>query len=111
MQALGTTTRREDAIVTNLGTAPGKHMLEEAFEKLDTREGDPLEKVRPIVSVAEDHFSIVDGFDPTVGNGDAKHVAAKVLQDFVPAAGVFGMNHPVFVPDRRGDMFEEAGPF
>ena len=58
--------------------------------------------LRAVVAVAETDHAVVDGFQPAVGDGDAEDVAAEIFKNLVAAAGMLGMNDPVFLPDRYG---------
>ena len=84
-------------------------MLEEALEKLDARERDPANVLRPIVPIAEGDLPVLDSFQTAVGDGDAEDVAAQVVEDFLAAAGVLAMHDPGCRPHGGGHLLKETG--
>jgi len=61
-----------------------------------------------VVPVSESHPALFEAFDPTVGDGNAKHVASQIVQDLLALAGVLAMNDPVLLPHCGGDLPEQA---
>src|SRR5205085_4047169 len=51
-----------------------------------------------VVAVAETNDTIVEGFEPAVGDRDPEHVTAEIFEGFIAAAGMLGMNDPANLP-------------
>ena len=84
-------------------------MLEEALEKVHAGECPPTEMSGPIVSIAEGDLPVLDPCQRTVGDGDAKDVAAQVVEDLLAAPGVLAVHDPGRRPNRWGNLVEQAG--
>src|SRR6185503_17234439 len=98
--------RREDAVVTDFGETARQDMLHEAFEKLDSGEGRSFQPLSTIISIAECDVVVVNGFDATVGDGDAKDITGEIFQNLVARTSMFGMHDPVLFPDRSRNVLE-----
>jgi len=101
--------RREDAVITDFGATARQDMLQEALEKLDSGEGGSFQPLSTIISIAKCDVAIVNGFDATVSDGDAKDITGEIFQNLVARTGMFGMHHPVLFPERSANVFEQAG--
>ena len=88
--------------MTDFDGAAWKHVLEESRDEFDAGQREAPDFLRPVIAVAESDYTVVDGFKPAVRDGDAEDVASEVVEHFIAAAGVLGMNDPVFFPDRYG---------
>ena len=84
-------------------------MLEEALEKLHAGECHPAEMSGPIVSIAEGDLPVLDPFQRTVGDGDAKDIAAQVVEDLLAAPGVLAVDDPGSRPNAWWHLVEQTG--
>jgi hypothetical protein len=84
-----------DSVIAHLPTSAREHMLEEAPEKLDAGARDPAKVLRPIVPIAERYLAVLDPFQCAVGEGDAKNVAAQIVEDLVAAPGGLAEHDPI----------------
>jgi hypothetical protein len=84
-------------------------MLNESMDELDAGKRDPADLLSAIVAVAKTNVAIVDRFDTAVGDSHAEDVAGQILKDLVTAAGMLGMNDPLFLPDGRGSVLKQTG--
>jgi hypothetical protein len=98
----------EDSVVTDLGASARKHMLQKPAKKLDSGDSGMTDRLRTVIAVLKGHRSVVNGFDPAVGDGNAKNVAAQVIQNLVARAGMLAMNDPAFLPDGSRDALEQT---
>ena len=94
--------RAEDSVVTDFDCAAWKHVLEESPDEFDCGQSDLPHLLGTVIAIAETDHAVVDGFKPSVGNGDPEQVASEVVENLIAAAGVLGMNNPSFLPDRYG---------
>ena len=85
-------------------------MLKESRDELDSRQSDTANLLRAVIAVAESDYTVVDGFKPAVGDGDPEDVACEVVEHLIAAAGMLGMNDPVFLPHRYGRVGEQSRP-
>jgi len=86
-------------------------VLKESRDELDSRQSDTANLLRAVIAVAESDYTVVDGFKPAVGDGDPEDVACEVVEHLIAAAGMLGMNDPVFLPHRYGRVGEQTRPF
>ena len=91
--------RTEDAVVTDFGSAFGQDVLKKPVNEVRGGKHDVADALSFVVAVAETDDAVVEGFQAAVGNGDAEHVAAKIVEHFVSPAGVLRMNHPANLPN------------
>ena len=69
------------------------------MEELDAGNSDTADLLSLIVSITKADVSLVDGFEPAVGDGDAKNVASEVVEHLIATAGMLGMDDPFFLPE------------
>ena len=100
--------RAEDAVVADLGRALRQDVLKKSIDELDAGKRDVLHVLSPIVAITKTNLPILDGFQTAVGNGNAKDVACKIVEDLVAAAGMLGMHHPIFLPNGSRYTVEQA---
>ncbi len=95
-------------------------MEQEAADELDCVEGQDAAAVALSgISPAKAHLSVIEGEQPSVGDGDAVGVAGQVLQDmFGSAERRLGVDHPLSPAQRmeqgvkcarRGECSRRAG--
>ena len=97
--------------MTDFDRAAWKHVLEESRDEFDSRQSDTANFLRAVIAVAESDYTVVDGFKPAVGDGDPEDVASEIVEDFIAASGMLGMNDPIFLPHRYGRVGEQSRPF
>ena len=73
-------------------------MLEETADELHARQRHMTDLLRLVIPISESNGVAVDGFQTAVGDGDTEDVAGEIVQDLFTAAGMFGVNNPVFLP-------------
>src|SRR5690242_2530703 len=56
----------------------------------------------------EGHLPVFKALQPTVADGNAKDIAAEIVEGFFSAAGVAAVNHPFCFPDRSRNLLEQA---
>jgi hypothetical protein len=104
----GAAGRAKDAVVADFGNAFGQDVLKKAVDKLGCRKRDVADLLSFVIAVAEADEAAVERLQPTVGDGDAKHVAAEILEDFIAPARMLGVNDPAQFPDGRRNEAEES---
>ena len=97
--------------MTDFDRAARKNVLEESPDELDTGQSNVPNFLRAVIAVAESDDTVVDGFQPAVGDGDPEDVASEVVEHLIAASGMLGMNDPVFLPHRYGRVGEQSRPF
>ncbi len=90
----------EQSVRTDFDEAARQDVQEESADELLGAQHDALELLAAVVAVTESHQALVEAFDPAMGDGNAKHIAGQIVQDFLPLAGVLAMNDPVLLPHR-----------
>jgi len=106
---LGFRGRAEEAVVADFGGAAGQDVLNKPMDELDAGKGEVASLMSAIVGIAKTNQTILDGFDPAVGDGDAEKVAGQILKDPVATTGVLGMDDPFLPPEGGGGPAEQAG--
>ena len=78
-------------------------MAERAEENLSNeftgRKRDAAGLLGLVIAVAETDLTVVDGFDPAVGDGDAEYIAAEIVEDLFTTARMLSVNDPFFLPE------------
>lgn len=97
--------------MANLGEAFGQHMLEPALHKLRCAQLEALDLLGATVPVSKSDLPIFQRFQARLGDRDAEDITPQVVQHFLPAAGVLGMNDPFLLPDRSGDSRQQPKGF
>ena len=95
----------------DLGEALGQDVLEEPADEFIGAELRMFEFLGAVVAVDEGDLAVLKSFEPAVADGDAEDIAAQILQDFVAAAGVLAVNHPLGFPGGGGYLPQVAQPF
>jgi hypothetical protein len=72
----------------------GSTCCKEAAHELDGVETAPLHFAGAILAVAEDDRVAVEALEPAIGDGDAMHVAAEVLEHLLAGAVVLTVHDP-----------------
>ena len=86
--------------MTDFDRAAWKHVLEESPDEFDSGQSDLPHLLGAVIAIAETDHAVVDGFKPSVGNGDPEDVASEVVEHLIAASGMLGMNNPIFLPHR-----------
>ena len=68
------TSTTPNPVIAHLGPAPRQHVLEEASEEFQSREGDAAHLLAAVVPIAEGDLAVLDPFDPTVADRDPENV-------------------------------------
>lgn len=89
----------EETVVTDFRDAFGQNVLKKPVKEFGSGKRDVADLLSLVVTVAEADNAVVERFQTAVGNGDAEHVAGKIVEDFLATAGVLGMNDPASLPD------------
>src|SRR6267378_8658931 len=82
-------------------------MLEEAAKELLGGDGAVLELVSGRLFVRESDLAIVQLAEAVVADGHAKDVRGEIFEGRFAAADRFGMDHPVFLPNRGLQLNKE----
>lgn len=98
----------EEAIVADLGRALGQNVLEKSVDKLGGGKPNVADFLGLVVTVAESHDAVVEGFQAAIGDGDSENIAGEIVQHLVAAAGVPGVNNPARFPDGGGDESKQS---
>lgn len=98
----------EEAVVADLGRALGQDVLEESVDKLGGGKPNVADLLGLVVTVAESNDAVVEGLQAAVRNGDAENIAAEIVEYFVAAAGVLGVNNPARFPDGGRNELKQA---
>jgi len=53
----------------------------------------------PVIAISEADNAVVEGFQAAVADGDAKDIAAEIIENFLTAAGMLAVNNPFFLPE------------
>jgi hypothetical protein len=53
----------------------------------------------PVIAISEADHAVIEGFKAAVADGDAKDVAAEIIEYFFATAGVLAVNNPFFLPE------------
>jgi hypothetical protein len=80
-------------------------MLEESPQELFGGQTDPPDLLTLVVPVAKGDLAVVQGLQTRLADGDAEDVASQILQDFVSAAGVPGVDDPGLMPCRGQTVY------
>jgi len=107
----GAAGRTEEAIVTDLRKTFGRDVLKEAVNELGGGKRDMASLLSVVVGVAKTDDAVIEGFQPTVGDGNAEDVAGQIVEHLVAAAGVLGMDDPAKLPDGGRNESKESGLF
>ena len=91
--------RAPDSIVSDFHAPTRQDVLEKAVDEVFGTERDTTHLSAAVIAIAETDHTVVEGFQTAVGNGDAKDVAAEIVEDLFPTAGVLAVNNPNFLPD------------
>jgi hypothetical protein len=75
------------------------------------RQGDAVQLLALIVTVAKSDLTILESFQATVANGHAKDVAPQILKHLLALTCRLTIHHPLFAPERARRLAEQAGPF
>ena len=73
-------------------------MLEETANELHARQRHVMDLLSLVIAISESNRGAIDRFQAAVGDGDTENVAGEIVQDLFTAAGMFGVNDPVFLP-------------
>lgn len=97
-----------DSVVSDFDTAAWQDVLKEASNEFTGGKRDAAGLLSLVIAVAETDLTVVDGFDPAVGDGDAEDVAAEIVEDLVTASCRLTVNDPWFLPQRWRDSFKQS---
>ncbi len=73
--------------------------MDKALHKLRRRDSNSAQFLRAIIPIPKGDLAILQRFQPGVCNGDAKHVAAQILEDLLAAASRLRVHDPILLPD------------
>ena len=108
----GTIAAGEQAVMTDAVEALRQHVQEEPADKLVRGERHRLPaigSIEPIVLPAERHTTIVGGYQPPVGDGDAMRVAGEIAQyGFWAGERLLGVDDPFDLPQRGKEDAERS---
>lgn len=91
--------RAPDSVVTHFDAAARQDMLEKTTDELHARQRHVTDLMSLVIAIAESNEASIDGFQTAVGDGDSEDVASEIVQDLFTAAGMLGVNDPVFLPE------------
>lgn len=97
------------SVVPNFSQAAGQNVLEEPFDKLPHREPDPFDLLGSVVPIAKGDLALLQAFQARVGDSDAEHVAAQIIEHFLAPAGMLSMHDPFLAPGLGGDLEQQTG--
>ncbi len=88
-----------DSVVSDFDTAAWQNVLKEPSNEFTGRKRDAAGLLGLVIAVAETDLTVVDGFDPAVGDGDAEYIAAEIVEDLFTTARMLSVNDPFFLPE------------
>ena len=90
------------SVVAYLGQALGQDVQQEAPNELVGREGHSAQLLSAVVPIAKSDVPLLEDFQTTVGDGDAKDVTGQGFQDLSCGARGLYVHNPRVVPNFRG---------
>lgn len=106
---MGAGGRTEETVVTHFGKAAWQSVPQEAADKLFSGEGDPVELLAAIVTIAKSDLAIFKAFEAAVTESHAKDVAGEIVEHLATLSDSLTMDHPVFAPDCWWHLGQQAG--
>jgi hypothetical protein len=91
--------RAPDAVVTDFHTALGQDVLQKTADEVFGAERDMTHLPAAVVAITKADPTVVEGFQPVVGDRDTEDVAAEIVENFFTTAGMLGVNDPFVLPD------------
>src|SRR5580765_1152914 len=96
--------RAPQAVGADFDQPFGQNVPEEAADKFFGSEGDVLDLLRAVVPVTESDLSVFKGFEAAVSDGDAKDVAAQIVERLFSRTGMPAVDHPLLFPNRGWNL-------